>query len=313
MGLTAVVIGRFQVPDLTAGHAAVLRYAASREHVTTVLVLIGVAATRATQRDPLNFETRAAMITRWYEHEGLQPPLVVAPLPDQPTHMAWARGVDAAVVSCATIPARIFGGRDSALGCYVEHGGHWPVEEIDMVTPDSGTILRDRLKWQPSSSRDFRAGVIYAVMSAVPAVYPTVDVVIHRKQEVLLARKPNDVLWRFPGGFCDPTDHSLEYAAAREAREETGLEIGPPVYVGSSQIADWRYLRGPEAILSAVFVAQYIFGHPVARDDIAAVKWVPRPDVAAQLVPEHAGLWTLAQPYLEQLDTLTMLRILGTE
>jgi 8-oxo-dGTP diphosphatase len=58
----------------------------------------------------------------------------------------------------------------------------------------------------------------------------TVDVVLFRKQkdrkEVLLikrAREPFKGKWAFPGGFVDEQE-TLAEAAARELREETGLE-----------------------------------------------------------------------------------------
>lgn len=61
-----------------------------------------------------------------------------------------------------------------------------------------------------------------------PAV--TVDIVLFCRQaervEVLLIKRGRDPFkgrWAFPGGFVDE-DESLEDAAARELREETGLE-----------------------------------------------------------------------------------------
>jgi 8-oxo-dGTP diphosphatase len=58
----------------------------------------------------------------------------------------------------------------------------------------------------------------------------TVDVILFYRDgeriEVLLikrAREPFKSAWAFPGGFVDP-DESLERAAARELKEETGLE-----------------------------------------------------------------------------------------
>ena len=54
---------------------------------------------------------------------------------------------------------------------------------------------------------------------------PTVDVIIENNGGVVLVKRKNPPHgWALPGGFVDYGE-SLEEAARREAREETGLEI----------------------------------------------------------------------------------------
>lgn len=54
---------------------------------------------------------------------------------------------------------------------------------------------------------------------------PTVDIIISYGGGVILVKRKNAPEgWAFPGGFVDYGE-TLEDAAVREAREETGLEI----------------------------------------------------------------------------------------
>ncbi|NCO41881.1 MAG: NUDIX hydrolase [Armatimonadetes bacterium CG_4_10_14_3_um_filter_66_18] len=54
---------------------------------------------------------------------------------------------------------------------------------------------------------------------------PTVDLVIEVKDGIVLVERKNDPKgWALPGGFVDYGE-SLEAAAIREAKEETGLKV----------------------------------------------------------------------------------------
>jgi bifunctional NMN adenylyltransferase/nudix hydrolase len=73
----------------------------------------------------------------------------------------------------------------------------------------------------------------------------------------------------------------------REAREESGLEVGDPEYVGSTQIDDYRYPKsGSDRIMTSFFTVRYLFGAAVAADDISEVEWFPAASLPA-LVEAH--------------------------
>ena len=83
---------------------------------------------------------------------------------------------------------------------------------------------------------------------------------------VLIKRKNPPFGWAIPGGFVD-VGESVESAAAREAEEETGLEVECLQLLGIYSDPG-RDPRGHTA--SAVYVAE-ASGEPVAGDDAGQV------------------------------------------
>src|SRR5581483_12347374 len=108
-----------------------------------------------------------------------------------------------------------------------------------------------------------------------PAV--TVDVVIlsqDPKPRVLLIRRKNEPFagrWAIPGGFVD-MDESLEAAAARELKEETGISARRLVQLHTFGDPG-RDPRG--RTISVVYLAQLDSANvqPRAADDVADVGW----------------------------------------
>ncbi len=100
---------------------------------------------------------------------------------------------------------------------------------------------------------------------------PTVDIIIElldrpHRPIVLIERRNPPLGWAIPGGFVDYGE-TVETAARREAKEETGLSITlvEQFYVYSDPQRDPR-----QHTLSVVFIATAI-GSPVAQDDALRV------------------------------------------
>lgn len=121
--------------------------------------------------------------------------------------------------------------------------------------------------------------------------FPTVDIIIELPDGIVLIERKNPPHgWALPGGFVDYGE-SLEQAAQREAKEETGLELGNLRLLGcySDPTRDARMHT-----ISTVYVAS---GHgiPQAADDAASLRVFPIAALPHDLCFDHA---TILRDYL---------------
>lgn len=116
---------------------------------------------------------------------------------------------------------------------------------------------------------------------------PTVDVIIEMPGGgiVLIERKNPPHGWALPGGFVDEGE-TLEEAAAREAKEETSLDVSLrcQMHAYSDPARDPRFHT-----LSVVFAAT-AEGEPEARDDAKGIGVFTEDNLPEPLAFDHARI-----------------------
>ncbi|MFW6338930.1 MAG: NUDIX hydrolase [Alkalispirochaetaceae bacterium] len=105
-----------------------------------------------------------------------------------------------------------------------------------------------------------------------------VGVVVLRGDSVLLIRRgkpPKAGEWSLPGGSQD-VGETVRETAAREVREETGVEIGAPVLLDVLDAIIPDEAGKVQFHYTLVdFVAEWVSGEPSAADDAEHAEWVP--------------------------------------
>lgn len=333
-----VIVARFQVAELHEGHLWLINEVAKRHKY--LLIMLGTTIVKGSSRNPLSFEDRRFMLQQSnlfrpeytlvkmrqaiaLEHNTT---VFIDKVADHSSDYTWSANLDARIdyyvenhIHKGALVDRfapygeacIYGARDSAIPYYKGYyGSHQLTQPQDMNF--TGTEARKEIIANPPHTVDYRKGKIAANADRYPINYMCVDAVIYNseKRSILLGRKPGENKFRFIGGFTDPTDSSLESAAAREAGEEvrvktyaidietTGLNgesLGiPPIeqnrpieidmdmtmYVGSVRIDDPRYRSESDKIMSAVIVCEtYDYDGISPADDIEEVKWISLDDL----------------------------------
>jgi len=146
------------------------------------------------------------------------------------------------------------------------------------------------------SEREMRTKEVFCPKCGTPMIQyfnpvPTVDIIIEfdegagRKGIVLIRRKNDPPGWAIPGGFVDYGE-TLEQAAEREAREETGLEVRglEQFHVYSDPRRDPR-----RHTISTVFIAEGK-GLLQAGDDAAAAEIFAEGHLPDPLAFDHAAI-----------------------
>ena len=301
-----VVIGRFQIDMLHAGHLALLDYV--EEHCSRMVIFVGVRPAEASDTNPLDYETRAMMLQEYY------PKATVLPIVDCHNDEVWSKNVDELIQTVYGINAEvvIHVGRDSFAPHYK---GIYHIEEHsfgEVSDKFAACDFREDLRGEIPSYQSERKGIIHAFVNMPHRFIMMVDMFMTRgngkdSYEILVGKKPHEEQWRLPGGRVEQ-DENFRQAASRELAEETGMYLvgGSPGWkiVGDFNVPDWR-VRDTDRITykTVLMVGEYAWGKAEAGTDFVEVTWLSVDDVQNSadtlIVDEHRHLMAHAINYLD--------------
>jgi bifunctional NMN adenylyltransferase/nudix hydrolase len=287
-----VIVGRFQVPDLHAGHRHLIETALQENDA--IHIVLGCTAGFPDDRDPLSAEVRAEMIQQEY------PGISTSTITDVHNAQLWSQILDGKLRKLfSEQTVRLYGSRGSFGKVYT---GTYPFTYVDHVPNVSGTKLR--LTALCRNSNEYRLGLIHSQQARSPIPYGTVDLaVIHPNTGMILvgSKEADGERKRFVGGFLDVTDESDETAALREFSEEVpGVAVKDITYVMSCKGDDLRYRGRKDGTITRLFLANYVSGDLVAGDDLHSVEWVSLDNLEECLIDTHKPLAIGLKKFLER-------------
>lgn len=166
IGITGVIVGRFQVPELTRGHRGLINEALGLSN--EVIIFIGDTKDgRLDSHDPLPYQSRREMIKSAFPDK----PLKIVRLEDIGNFPLWVKELDntidlftkTEIINYSEII--LFGSRDSFISGYKANSGKYKTREIKEIGNGvSGTKSRhDCYESGIVDSLDFRKGIIWAL------------------------------------------------------------------------------------------------------------------------------------------------------
>lgn len=317
---TLVLIGRFQ-PFHTA-HLEIVKRATVLCH--KLVIVVGSSHQPRTYKNPFTFEERRDMIR--FATAGLSLQISIEPNIDTIYNdQAWAVRIQQIVAKHTKHGERIgiIGHKKDDSSFYLNMFPQWGYEDVGLVGFLSAVDVRDLyFKWTFNSNfiknvvpdstyeslmvfreteefaqivreREFIANYQKQYASLpYPPIFVTADAIVIQSGHVLMIKRrsePGRGLWALPGGFVNAnTDKSVEDAAIRELREETGIKVPAPVLRGSiicSKVFDAINRSARGRTITHAFHIQLPDGElPRVKggDDSEKARWVPIAEVRSE-------------------------------
>lgn len=290
-----VVVARFQVPELHAGHLELIRYALARHE--RVLIVLGVHGSLRTGRDPLSFDERCHMVRQAFPDSRL----LIASIPDHPlTYELWSERLDVIIGDIfSDCQAVLYGSRDSYLPKYT---GKYSTHFVPTVHGPSGTDVRASLSFPRTKAG--RAGAIYAVVNRDPIAYARVALAVvdsARKQVLLYGAPETAGLLAFFGGSMIADDVQASTAASRHLCEAvTQPQISEPRLLGVLVTQEEPGLRWTDdCAVTSLLVAEWqgTVRYPAPTQGGHRLRWIDRSALERVLVPWQQSLGKLLKTH----------------
>lgn len=162
-----IIVGRFQVSELTNGHKELIEYALS--HYDKVIIFLGTTPHEEVNKEnPLSFSMRKNMI--WEAYDNI---FKIFPIQDKFNFPVWVQNLDMITefyIShlMGNIPYEVtmIGSRNSFIEGYAKNSGLYKTELYYSTNSSiSGTNSRENDSKKEINSVDFRKGIIYNILN----------------------------------------------------------------------------------------------------------------------------------------------------
>lgn len=319
---TLVLIGRFQ--PLHNAHLKIIQQAS--EIAEQLVIITGSAKQARTYKNPFTSQEREDMIVDATSGKvnGMSV-YVESNIDTIYNNQAWAIRIQGIVSKYAVqgTATGIIGYKKDESSFYFDMFPQWDFVNVGLVEPLSAVDIRD-LYFKRDVNMNFIKSVVpqstfeflskfketaeyeqvirerefvqnykkqFASLPYQP-IFSTADAVVIQSGHVLMIKRrsePGKGLWALPGGFVNAsTDASVQDAAIRELREETGLKVPAPVLRGSitaNKVFDAidRSARG--RTITHAFKFELQDGElPKVKgmDDAEKAKWIPFAEIKSE-------------------------------